>query len=146
MPLALQVSSASLGAVTMYRTTAQELFGGLSEFMKSLRLFFQGVFLLASFHVALSLEPMLSPDPEDRVEYTRNDGNIGMKIDIRYVLRRSWEFGMLICGYSNLTFAYPGRDTPTLHDVNFHVKPGEVVAIVGKYRTFSKLVNTLSTL
>jgi hypothetical protein len=88
MPLALQVSSASLGAVTMYRTTAQELFGGLSEFMKSLRLFFQGVFLLASFHVALSLEPMLSPDPEDRVEYTRNDGNIGMKIDIRYVLRR----------------------------------------------------------
>ncbi|CAG8727256.1 3796_t:CDS:2, partial [Acaulospora colombiana] len=104
MPLALQVSSASLGAVTMYRTTAETLFQTISDFMTSIRLFFQGVFLMASFHVALDLEPMLSPDPDDREEYITNDGGLGMKIDI--------------------------RDTPTLHDVNFHVEPGEVVAIV----------------
>lgn len=115
MPLALQVSSASLGAVTMYRTTAEALFQTISQFMTSLKLFFQGVFLLASYHVALELEPMLSPDPVDYEEYTTNDGGLGMKIDI-----------------SDLTFAYPGRDTPTLHNVNFHVEPGEVVAIVGE--------------
>jgi hypothetical protein len=84
LPLALQFSSASLGAVTMYRTTAELLLQTISEFRTSLRLFYQGVFLLGAFHVALSLQPMLSPPQEDRVEYTGDNEN-GMKIDIRYI-------------------------------------------------------------
>jgi ATP-binding cassette subfamily B protein len=34
--------------------------------------------------------------------------------------------------FERVSFAYPvGRNTPTLHDVSFHVAPGETVAIVG---------------
>jgi ATP-binding cassette subfamily B protein len=34
--------------------------------------------------------------------------------------------------FERVSFAYPvGRDAPTLHDVSFHVAPGETVAIVG---------------
>ncbi len=31
----------------------------------------------------------------------------------------------------NLTFTYPGAETPALDNVNFHITPGETVAIVG---------------
>jgi ATP-binding cassette subfamily B protein len=34
--------------------------------------------------------------------------------------------------FDRLNFAYPsGRDAPTLHDISFHIAPGETVAIVG---------------
>jgi ATP-binding cassette subfamily B protein len=34
--------------------------------------------------------------------------------------------------FDRVSFAYPvGRDAPTLHDVSFHIPPGETVAIVG---------------
>lgn len=50
----------------------------------SMRLFYQGIFLLGAFHVGLSLRPALRPNDEDKVEYakTRNPEK-GMKIDIR---------------------------------------------------------------
>jgi hypothetical protein len=67
----------------MYRTTAELLFQTVQEFTTSIRLFYQGVFLLGAFHVALSLEPMLSPEKEDRVEYSKPQDDSGMKIDIR---------------------------------------------------------------
>ncbi|KAG9055122.1 hypothetical protein FS842_003093 [Serendipita sp. 407] len=112
LPLALQFSSASLGAVTMYRTTAELLIQTISEFGTSLRLFYQGIFLLGSFQVALLLEPKLAPPKEEKEDYVNQDA--GMRIDI-----------------SGLSFTYPGQSTATLHDVNFRVEPGEVVAIVG---------------
>ena len=31
----------------------------------------------------------------------------------------------------NLTYTYPGSDTPALYDINFEIKPGETVAVVG---------------
>lgn len=69
----------------MYRTTAELLLQTVQEFTTSIRLFYQGVFLLGAFHVALSLEPMLSPEKEDRVEYSKPGDDSGMKIDIQYV-------------------------------------------------------------
>lgn len=69
----------------MYRTTAELLLQTISEFKTSLRLFYQGIFLLGAFHVALSLQPMLSPPQEDKVEYTGDSEN-GMKIDVQYDL------------------------------------------------------------
>ena len=32
----------------------------------------------------------------------------------------------------NLTFTYPGADTPVLRDINFSVNPGETLAIIGR--------------
>ncbi len=32
----------------------------------------------------------------------------------------------------NVTFTYPGADQPTLHNISLHVKPGEIVALVGE--------------
>ncbi|KAG8834569.1 hypothetical protein FRC17_008238 [Serendipita sp. 399] len=82
LPLALQFSSASLGAVTMYRTTAELLLATISEFGTSLRLFYQGIFLLGAFHVALILEPKMEPLKEEKEEYVKSE-EAGMKIDIR---------------------------------------------------------------
>ena len=31
----------------------------------------------------------------------------------------------------NLRFGYPGTTDPVLEDINFHVRPGEIVSIVG---------------
>ena len=31
----------------------------------------------------------------------------------------------------NLTYTYPGSDVPALYDINFEIKPGETVAVVG---------------
>lgn len=114
LPLALQFSSASLGAVTMYRTTAELLLATIMEFQTLLRQFYQGIFLLGSFNVALKLQPKLAPVEEERKEYIRHPDGSGMKIEIE-----------------GLSYTFPGMPTPTLHDVNFHVEPGEVVAIVG---------------
>jgi hypothetical protein len=51
----------------------------------SMRLFYQGIFLLGAFHVGLSLKPALRPNEEDKVEYAEIRGpKKGMKIDIRF--------------------------------------------------------------
>ena len=34
--------------------------------------------------------------------------------------------------FNNVTFKYPGSDTPTLNNFNLHIEPGEKVAIVGE--------------
>jgi len=114
----------------MYRTTAEQLLQTISEFRTSLRLFYQGIFLLGAFHVALHLQPMLSPPQEDRVEYTRENES-GMKIDIGYSAVGKSSVSPHL-SFRDLSFTYPGKSTPTLHDINFQVKPGEVVAIVGR--------------
>jgi hypothetical protein len=54
-------------------------------FATSMRLLYQGVFLLGAFHVGLSLKPALRPNEEDKVEYAETRGpKKGMKIDIRF--------------------------------------------------------------
>ncbi|MCX8522108.1 MAG: ATP-binding cassette domain-containing protein, partial [Rhodoferax sp.] len=44
----------------------------------------------------------------------------------------------------NVSFAYPGQTTPTLHQINFNIQPGEKVAILGRIgcgkTTLQKLV------
>lgn len=32
----------------------------------------------------------------------------------------------------NLTFQYPGTDSPVLHDISFIAEPGQMVALVGR--------------
>lgn len=52
----------------------------------SMRLFYQGIFLLGAFHIGLSLKPALRPNEDDKVEYTETRvPKKGMKIDIRSV-------------------------------------------------------------
>lgn len=52
----------------------------------SMRLLYQGIFLLGAFHIGLSLMPALRPTEEDKVEYNETRGpKKGMKIDIRFV-------------------------------------------------------------
>ena len=34
--------------------------------------------------------------------------------------------------YRHLTYTYPGRETPALTDVSFDVRPGDLVAVVGR--------------
>jgi len=61
----------------------------------SLRLFYQGIFLLGAFHVGLSLKPALRPNEEDKVEYTETRGLMkGMKIEIRFAHRFAIKAGV----------------------------------------------------
>lgn len=76
---------------------------------------------------------MLSPVKEERAEYSKSADEYGMKIDIEWV-KTSWEFSdMRLMFFRGLSFTYPGKESSTLHDVNFHVEPGEVIAIVGPH-------------
>lgn len=60
----------------------------------SMRLLYQGIFLLGAFHIGLSLKPALQPDEKDKVEYTGTRGpKKGMKIDIRFVHSSTSEGG-----------------------------------------------------
>jgi ABC-type multidrug transport system fused ATPase/permease subunit len=44
--------------------------------------------------------------------------------------------------FRGLSFTYPGKTTTTLHDVNFKVEPGEVVAIVGQWHLYRAFRST----
>ncbi len=39
--------------------------------------------------------------------------------------------GTGIC-FENVSFTYPGTDTPALHNISFHLRPGESLALVGE--------------
>ena len=97
----------------------------------SMRLLYQGIFLLGAFHIGLSLKPALQPDEEDKVEYSGTRGpKKGMKIDIRFVHSPQSREGPH--DYSrDMSFTYPGKTEPTLYDINFHVEPGEIIALCG---------------
>jgi len=34
--------------------------------------------------------------------------------------------------FEHVTFTYPGTDTPALHDINLHIRPGQSLALVGQ--------------
>ena len=52
-------------------------------------------------------------------ELDENPGGLGARIsgDIRF---------------ENVTFSYPGSQLPTLHNISFHARPGETIALVGQ--------------
>ncbi|KAI0776036.1 P-loop containing nucleoside triphosphate hydrolase protein [Trametes elegans] len=110
--LVLNSSASSLGAFTLYRSTLQSLFLTAGALINTLRMAFQGVFLMGAFSAATELRPRLEPPDDQAIPYRPSAE--GMAIDIR-----------------NISFTYPGHSSPVLRDVSLSVRAGESVAIVG---------------
>ena len=77
----LHSTSATVGTFTLYRNTLQTLFVTAEALVHTLRLAFQGVFLMGAFSAATELRPRLEPPDDQAIPYRPSAG--GMAIDIR---------------------------------------------------------------
>jgi len=78
----------------------------------TIKMTFQGVFLIAAFTASMKLKPQLNPKHEETLPYSSTNG--GLSIDAR-----------------GLSYTYPGCSEPALKNVNFCLQAGETLAIVG---------------
>ncbi|KAJ8523018.1 hypothetical protein ONZ45_g505 [Pleurotus djamor] len=108
----LQTSSATLGSITLYRSSIQSVVFATRNLLSVIRMAYQGVFLMGAFYAAMNVKPRLQPKQEELVSYRRIPG--GVKIEVR-----------------DLSYTYPGSNEPALRNVNFTLQPGETLAIVG---------------
>ncbi|KAF8640043.1 hypothetical protein AX17_001285 [Amanita inopinata Kibby_2008] len=108
----LQSSTTSLGSLTLYRSSLQSLVYASRSLLTTIRMAFQGVFLMSAFCASVKLKPRLNPEEQETVRYKSISG--GASIQARGV----W-------------FTYPGCNEPALRDINFDLAAGESLAIVG---------------
>ncbi|KAI0774358.1 P-loop containing nucleoside triphosphate hydrolase protein [Fomes fomentarius] len=109
--LVLHSTSSTVGTFTLYRNTLQTLFVTAETLVHTLRMAFQGIFLMGAFCAANTLKPRLQPEVHRVVTYR---SGMGMGMEVR-----------------NLCFSYPGSSVPALRNVNLSIKPGETLAVVG---------------
>ncbi|KAH9947259.1 P-loop containing nucleoside triphosphate hydrolase protein [Amylocystis lapponica] len=110
--LILQSSSTSLGSFTLYRLSVQNLFFTVANLLHTVRMAYQGIFLMGAFCAAMEVQPRLQPKADNRVKYRSSP--LGVKLEAR-----------------NLWFTYPGGSEPVLKNINLTVEAGETLAIVG---------------
>lgn len=111
--LALEALSGqvSLGSMTMGVMALQGVQLHLSALLQSLANSFEHNLFLRRYFEFLQLEPTLQPQPPLIAP--------PQKIERGLELR-------------NVSFRYPGADRPALRGINLHLRPGEVVSIVGE--------------
>ncbi|EIW82494.1 P-loop containing nucleoside triphosphate hydrolase protein [Coniophora puteana RWD-64-598 SS2] len=110
--LMFQSSSVSLGSLALYRSSVQSVVFTVGNLLTTIRMAFQGVFLMGAFCAAMNIQPRLDPPDEDALKYPTNSG--GMKLEARH-----------------LSYTYPGSKDASLKDINFTLNAGESLAIVG---------------
>ncbi|KIJ70441.1 hypothetical protein HYDPIDRAFT_172258 [Hydnomerulius pinastri MD-312] len=108
----LQSSSASLGSLALYRSSVQAVVFTFGSLLTTIRMAFQGIFLMGAFCAAMNIHPELEPVDEDIISYSSSPS--GMKIEARH-----------------LSYTYPGSKDASLKDVSFSLEAGESLAIVG---------------
>jgi ABC-type multidrug transport system fused ATPase/permease subunit len=108
----LRSPAASLGSLTLYRTSVQSLVYALRSLLATTRMAFQGIFLMSAFSAAMKLKPILQPKEDEIVKYKTAQG--GASIHVK-----------------ELSFTYPGCAEPALRNVSLDLEPGESLAIVG---------------
>ncbi|KAJ7937355.1 P-loop containing nucleoside triphosphate hydrolase protein [Mycena leptocephala] len=118
--LLLQTSSASLGSLTLYRSSIQSVILTSRNLLATSRMVFQGIFFMSAFCAGRTLKPQLQPNEADVVSY--QPASNGASITAR-----------------GLSYTYPGCSEPALKDVNFTLRSGETLAIVGK-STLAKIL------
>jgi ABC-type transport system involved in cytochrome bd biosynthesis fused ATPase/permease subunit len=89
---------------------------------------FQGIFLMSAFTASMKLKPVLNPKHEDMVPFTLVHG--GVTISAKYANALFYDSRKLTLR-RGLSYTYPGSSEPALKNVNFSLKAGETLAIVG---------------
>ncbi|KAF8845637.1 P-loop containing nucleoside triphosphate hydrolase protein [Paxillus ammoniavirescens] len=107
-----QSSSASLGSLALYRSSVQAVVFTFGNLLTTVRMAFQGIFLMGAFCAAMNIHPELEPMDEDVISYPTLP--TGMRIEARH-----------------LSYTYPGNKDASLKDVSFSLEAGESLAIVG---------------
>lgn len=110
--LLLQSSSASLGSLTVYRSSIQSLVYAFRNLVTTTRMAFQGIFLMSAFTASMRLKPKLNPKHEELVHYTSIHGGASVRA-------------------SGLSYTYPGCSEPALKNISFTLEAGQTLAIVG---------------
>ncbi|KAF5370032.1 hypothetical protein D9758_001346 [Tetrapyrgos nigripes] len=112
--LLLQTSSATLGSLTLYRSSIQSVVFGIRSLLATTRMVFQSVFLMAAFGACMEIKPKLEPEIEEKVDYhgTRLKGGVSIRA-------------------RNISYTYPGCTEPALKNINLTLEAGETLAIVG---------------
>ncbi|KAJ7507444.1 P-loop containing nucleoside triphosphate hydrolase protein [Mycena galericulata] len=110
--LLLQTSSASLGSLTLYRSSIQSVILASRNLLVTSRMVFQGIFFMSAFCAGRSLKPKLQPSVEDKVCYQTSEN--GATVRAR-----------------GISYTYPGCSEPAIKDVSFTLQSGETLAIVG---------------
>ncbi|KIK65609.1 hypothetical protein GYMLUDRAFT_39086 [Collybiopsis luxurians FD-317 M1] len=110
--LLLQSSSATLGSLSLYRSSIHAVIYSFRSLITTARMAFQSVFLMAAWCASIELKPKLQPENKNRVKYQSVAG--GVSIQAR-----------------NVSYTYPGCSEPALKNVSFSLKAGETLAIVG---------------
>ncbi|KIY72980.1 P-loop containing nucleoside triphosphate hydrolase protein [Cylindrobasidium torrendii FP15055 ss-10] len=105
-------SSATLGSLTLYRSSVQAVVLSARSFISVGSSAFQVIFLLGAFSASKKIHPKLQPRDDEVVDIKRIPA--GMKIEAR-----------------GISYTYPDSSIPALHNVNFSLMAGETLAIVG---------------
>ncbi|RXW25768.1 hypothetical protein EST38_g57 [Candolleomyces aberdarensis] len=110
--LILQTTNTTLGAITAYRTSIQCALFAVGNLVSTVKMAFQGLFLMSAFSASIKLKPRMQPKHEDLARYMSRPG--GASIDVK-----------------GLSYTYPGCADPALRNVTFSLQAGETLAIVG---------------
>ncbi len=101
----------TLGDMVMYYQAFQRAQGYLQELLGNLAVLYEDNLFLSHFYDFLDLKPEITTPPSPA----------------RFP--EPMEKGIT---FSKVSFTYPERDTPVLNDINLHIAPGQVVALVGE--------------
>ncbi|KAG6903308.1 hypothetical protein C0995_013061 [Termitomyces sp. Mi166 len=91
----MQTSSASLGSLTLYRGSIRAVVCACGNLMRTIKMAFQGIFLMSAFCASMELRPRLQPEDAEMAVYDSLSGGVSIEV-------------------SGLSYTYPGSSDPAL--------------------------------
>lgn len=101
----------TLGDLTFYSQAVGQVQSSFSSILGGMSDMYENSLYLSTLYEFLDYEPAVRSPDNPR--------------SLQLPLREGVEF-------RNVSFTYPGKITPALRDVSFHIRPGEAVALVGQ--------------
>lgn len=75
----LQNSSATLGSLSLYRSSIHSVIFSFRNLLTTTKMAFQSVFLMGAFCASTELKPKLQPENQNRIEYKSIAGGISIR-------------------------------------------------------------------
>jgi hypothetical protein len=74
----MQNSSATLGSLTLYRSSIQCVIYACGNLVTTARMVFQGIFLTSAFCASMKMKPQLQPEAEAKIPYKSLPGGVSI--------------------------------------------------------------------